>query len=128
MDLLVTLLATYSLSQKNLDQNIEYNFKNPKEILEISNPFELLNSLSYGSNPLDKKLLWIVFNLLSKDLSKFRIPKEKDKKFNNPLNFKKVYEEFLIRCARNFANQLEILGLWEYAIYVVLFIKNGIFI
>lgn len=105
------LLAYYIKQNMNL-------FKN-KSILSdayfapLSDPISYLHPCSSGENPLDRKIIWLFVQFLIDDFQKGNI-------FESFLDKKPDFRLFYLRLTRNFVSQLEILGLWDLAVIVLI--------
>lgn len=105
---------------------IKINFnklRTPKDIFcekfkFLADPLKSLHSLTFGKNILDKKIIWLFTQILFDDLKKNNLFEEFSE--NNKFN------EFYLRLNRNFAAQLEYLGLWDLSIIVIVHIPETI--
>lgn len=114
------MLAIFFLKQIN---HYEKNtFKNIDSFKDLFNPFISLHCFNYTKDILDKKILWLTLQFLSEDLQNIPLY---DKLGNKCFDIPEIFNRFSIRTSRNFAAQLEMIGLWEYAVYVVIFIDNS---
>ena len=90
---------------RNLNQQANEIFE------QVKNPLKCLHPYAYSENVLDRNLMWICIQFLSRDLNKH----------NNSENVK----SFVLKLWRNFVTQLEIIGLWDIAIYLILLIQES---
>lgn len=104
----------------NLDDSMDEKTLNT--FYKVRNPVKCLHSCSYGKNKLDKNLLWICIQFLLEDLEQIR----KLKCFKTHLKDDKFeIRRFVLRLWRNCINQMEMAGLWDIAISLIVLIQEG---
>ena len=79
----------------------------------LCDPLKFLHPGSYGNNPLDRKIFWIFVQFLMEDLQK------NNNIFESFMDVKINFSMFYLRLTRNFVSQLEILGLWDLAVLLL---------
>jgi len=83
------------------------------------NTHQLLSPYTYTSDCLDVKFLWIIEEFLSNNGAPV-IQSSNSMNIENTQKLSQEKIEFKYRILRGFCFQLELLGLWEYAIYIIL--------
>ena len=111
------LIALYSQTQSNVPEYLKEN--NFDALFSMENSF---HPLSFGDILVNYRLLWIFVQFFynhRKFNTKMGMEEEKEEKFSVK------YTNFHYIVTRNFANQLEVIEMWEYSILVILLTPCG---
>ena len=84
----------------------------------LSDPINCIHPCSLGKNPLDRKTLWLFIQFLISDF-------QQDNLFESFIEKKKDFQMFYLRLTRNFVSQLEILGLWDLAVILLVHVPEN---
>lgn len=93
------------------------NIKSMESFNILSDPLKILHPSSYGNNCLDRKILWIFTQFLFNELQQGNL-------FESFIDSKIDFGQFYLKLTRNFVTQLEILGLWDQAVILLIHVPQ----